>query len=422
MPLPSACLALVLLAAAPAAQDAARYDLTTVLPVDEPLLIEIEGEAAGSVTIKVGGAEPLVQTTEQEQSRRMVDHFERIDGEGDYTATRRIVHWHDSNDGVPTEGPLTDLTLRFEAGDEISLHLEDDKGAPEELLQGLLDLDISLGLALGFEAPLAVGEACSLDMLGMATLLTFPDAVVEATGHFTLAAVDERRGSATLEGTLHAETITSLDSLDLDSVYSGDCTLVLGLEGGLVRRLEWRGESTTSGSAPGLDASGRVAFSQTLTMETGKAARRARSEAAAFRDVPRSQPGMPVTLTLPSHWFDVPQDDGTWLYRSDALGGVVVVEIAVFEAPGDVDDMIEAVEEGILEGLDDRKAKGRNVGSGLGRGRSLEFVSEETPFVVDLLPAGDDAIARVRWFGDDVAMDALRKDLNTLRKTFDLAE
>ena len=140
MPLPSACLALLLLAAAPAAQDAPTYDLTTVLPVDEPLLIEIEGEAAGSVTIKVGGAEPLVQTTEQEQSRRIVDHFERIDGEGDYTATRRIVHWHDSNDGVPTEGPLTDLTLRFEAGDEISLHLEDDKGAPEELLEGLLDL------------------------------------------------------------------------------------------------------------------------------------------------------------------------------------------------------------------------------------------------------------------------------------------
>ncbi len=405
--------ALLAVAAAPAAD---TVDVSVRATVGRPLLVSLEAEHEGNVTLTLPTG-PTDRRLSVRRSLRVVDEFQRVE-EDRWEATRRFVRWFREEDGAVRDPEANGLTFRFQQRDgRGDVQCADDRAIRTEFLDRLLDQIGSVGLYLHLPSEATALEPFAFDGSSVASfLLGLSGELVDAKGALQLEGLDEA-GLATLRGKLLVRERQEQGTLRFDSRYDGDLTVVIDTTAHRVARIAYRGRSSAAGGegSIGVDARGRF----TIEVEAADASKGEAAEAAdapaVQRDVVRALDGLGVTVTLPSHWFPVDTEQGAGFVSSllgdDEAGAYL--EVFRLDVPADqVDAAYRRARESVTG--DGEAATLEDVRSPLGHGVKTMLSLDGLFTHVEIYPLPT-ALIRVRLQGTEDVLDEALEQYESIR-------
>lgn len=393
--------------AAPASAD--TVDLSVHATVGRPLLVSLEAEHDGNVTLTLPTG-PIDRKLTVRRSLRMVDEFQEVSDER-WSATRRFVRWFREEDGAVRDPEVNGLSFRFTQADgRGDVRCEDDRAIRTALLDRLLDQIGSIGLYLRLPSEAKALEPFAFDGSSVAPLLLgLSGELVSAEGALQLEGLDAE-GLATLRGRLLVRERQVDGELRFDARYDGDLTVIVDTRAHRVRRITYHGRSTAAGGEGPLGVDARARFTVEVEAQDatkGDAAEAARAE-PRHRDVVRELDGLGLAVTLPSHWFPVETEQGAG-FLSSRLGDeqtAAYLEVFRLDVPADQRD---AAYQRAKDSVTDHGAAAtlEDVVSPLGEGVRTRLSQDGLFTHVEIYPL-EEALVRIRVQGtEDVLDDAL---------------
>lgn len=340
-----------------------------------PLLIDQEFEADVTLHLTAGGVQ---QSSSMDVMGRLqlLDEYQVIEDERE-EATRTILRLEQRENGAVTDPPLagTHYTAIRE-GDTWRVNLAEGRVLPRAFVDGFLRAVHSLGFWIHFPDAMRVGEAATLDLMPVASVLFGDDFEFERViAQVVLKSFDPAVGAARFEGTVQASGSLVLDSFQPPCTFQGDVAIVTRPAERRVERVEFQGTMELAAEGPfgTLEGGGKLRSEVKTSLPANADALRRKQP--KFRDAVRVASRNGVQLELPSYWAALDGVDGEeTLYSSLPHEGEHA--LITFETIETKKNLRELTEE-LKQARDPKSQSIHSTSSPLGKGVAMITEREE---------------------------------------------
>jgi hypothetical protein len=379
----------------------ATFSLSNVLTPGAPVAATIARtfKGKGSVTIAGKRDEHTIDAADDVQ---LVDTFLEAK-DGGWKVRRHVVKSFSSDGTKTTDDELNgiDFLITFTASRQISVEAQGGRLARKSTLTKMQAAAVIPCFFLELPSSASVGDECTVNLSALVPLLlNLSGAADDNEAKFKVVHFDEATKVATLEGRAKLKERADAAAFDLpegsavDGTFEVDATMSLEVDTAAHRvvKATLAGPLTYSGKLKAMPVSTAGDVKVVATTSTTDAEKLAAAP-PTFRDVPREIGQTGASLTLPSHWFDLPPAAG-WnaMFESslDASKNASFVQVRVTERTGDFASTVKELETGLKSDVPGVAAP-KDVACKLGLGKQWTFEKQGTKTTVEVYPAGDKA-------------------------------
>ncbi len=326
------CLLLLVLSSTAFAENA---DLHFRVPINRPLLIEINNHFDGYLSIESGSFD---WSSDWVSDRELVfvDEYQELTDSVE-RATRHVVRDRSKFNGEIGDSALNGIVANYSYGidddEEWEVKLDGNRALTGKLFDRLFNTAGSLGFWLKFPEDNSLGDQFDLDLGLLAPLFLGGASTEDSIAELEIAEFDSLSGKAVLRGRATLTGVQVLADTDVRITSKGELQIELSTLEKRICKFDFDGRFNLSIDRGGVSASGEGIHK--ITVETDlstKNIRSAKRKKPNFRTRRIYAERLGVGIKLPSHWTRVGSGTNRVFVRTlDHDKGEVLIELKLLE-------------------------------------------------------------------------------------------